>query len=159
MNPTRCIVSWRGSPRAALWRLLDNLTSTLFVLVPFLVIVTSSVWLGVFLKKAKVLQAQSIRLILAVGGCYMVTFLPYLAYIIVANVLKLPPRVKYRDHLVAHVYVLALYINYLNTFINPVLYYYTSASFKRYIRKWRGYWSSRVGAVSGNNENFQLSSN
>ena len=141
---TRCIVSWRGSRLKDLWMLLDNLTTVLFVLLPFLVIIICTLWLYVFLSKVRVLQRQSIMLILSVGITFLVSFVPYLLYVILANILKLTPAEKYRDHVVAQVYAGVLYVNYLNTMCNPILYYFTSASFNKYIRRFSMYWWGRL---------------
>ena len=124
--------------------LLDNMTTVLFILLPFLIIITCTIWLYMFLRKVRVVQKQSIMLILSVGITYLLSFVPFLFYIILANILKLTPAEKYRDDVVAQVYAGVLYVNYLNTMCNPILYYFTSASFNKYIRRYSSYWWSRL---------------
>ena len=72
------------------------------------------------------------------------------------NILNPPREVKYRDDTVAQLWATAVYLNYLNTMSNPVLYYFTSASFKKYVRRsLRRLWSGvgggggEVGSVRG----------
>ena len=155
----RCIMSWRGSRLKNLWMLLDNITSALFILIPFIIIVTCTIWLFVFLKRVIKIQKQSIMLILSVGITYLISFVPYLLYVVLANILKLTPAEKYRDEVVAQVYTGVLYVNYLNTMCNPVLYYFTSASFNRYVRRYSSDWWGRLnGTQKGPIKNLDLSS-
>ena len=98
-------------------------------------------------------------LILSVGITYLISFVPYLLYVVLANILKLTPAEKYRDEVVAQVYTGVLYVNYLNTMCNPVLYYFTSASFNRYVRTYSSYWWGRLnGTQTGPIRNLDLSS-
>ena len=154
----RCIMTWQGSPLKKTWIMLDNLTTILFVLLPFFVIIISTVWLYFFLRKVRVIQRQSIMLILSVGITYLLSFIPYLLYVTLANALKLTSAQKYRDNVVGQLYGGALYVNYLNIMCNPILYYFTSASFNRYVRRYWRYWWGRVnGSQTGPIRNLDLS--
>ena len=151
-------MSWQGSPLKNTWIMLDNLTTILFVLLPFFVIIISTLWLYFFLRRVRVIQKQSIMLILSVGITYLLSFIPYLLYVILANALKLTSAQKYRSNVVGQLYAGALYVNYLNTTCNPILYYFTSASFNRYVRRYASYWWGRMnGTQTGPMRNLDLS--
>lgn len=83
------------------------------------------------------------------GILHLISFIPFLLYVILMNVLKPPAEVKYQDDTVAQLYATAVYLNYLNTMSNPVLYYFTSSSFKTYITEWARKWWSKVRGQEG----------
>ena len=127
--------------------ILDNVTSLLFGLIPFLLILVSTVWMISFLQKRRSLRRQNVALILSVSILHLVSCVPFLLYIIIINILKPSPAVKYRSDTVAQLYAAANYVNYRNTMCNCVLYYFTSASFSAYVRSYGRKWLSRVVRV------------
>ena len=120
--------------------MLDNLTSVLFVLIPFFIILVSSIWMLYFLKKKTSLRSRNVGLILSVSTLFLVSFMPFLIYVITVNILKPPPAMKYRNNTVAQLFAATNYVNYLNTMSNSILYYFTSASFKVYVRQTCSRW-------------------
>ena len=132
---SRCISTWKGSSKQSLWMILDNMTSIVFVLIPFIVILVTTVCILSFLKKKSTLRRQNVALILSVSVLHLISCMPFLLYIVVMNSLKPSSEVKYRNSTVAQLYAAANFVNYLNTMCNPVLYYFTSASFSAYIRE------------------------
>ena len=141
-NNRRCVPNWNGAPNESLWKMMDNMKSVIFILIPFIVILTTTIWMLKFLKKVDTLRPQNIPLVLSVAILHLVSFVPFLLYVVSMNILNPPPQVKYRGDKVAQLYATAVYLNYLNTMSNPVLYYFTSASFKKYVRRsLRNLWS------------------
>ena len=127
--------------------ILDNANSLIFVLIPFLLILVSTVCMISFLQKRRSLRRQNIALILSVSILHLVSCVPYLLYVIIMNILKPSPAVKFRSSTVAQLYAAANYVNYLNTMCNCVLYYFTSASFSAYVRGYSRKWLGRVARV------------
>ena len=127
--------NWNGAPNENLWKMLDNMKSVLFIFIPFIIILTTTIWMLKFLKKVETLRLQNIPLVLSVATLHLVSFVPFLLYVISMNILNPPREVKYRNDTVAQLWATAVYLNYLNTMSNPVLYYFTSASFKKYVRR------------------------
>ena len=143
----RCISKWKKSSIQNLWMILDNITSILFALIPFIVILVVTILILSFLKKNSTLQKQKIALVLSVSILHLVSCVPYLLYTVLMNVLKPSAEVKYRNSTVAQLYAGANYVNYLTTMCNPVLYYFTSASFGAYIRRCSRNWMGRISRV------------
>ena len=129
--------SWNGSPHEELWKMLDNIKSVVFVFIPCISILICTIWMLTFLEKVSTLRLQNIPLVLSVAILHLVSFMPFPLYVILMNVLRPSRDLKYRNSTVAQLYAAAVYVNYLNTMSNPVLYYFTSASFKEYIGRWR----------------------
>ena len=145
---------WNGSRHEELWKMLDSIKSVLFIFIPFLTILVTTIWILTFLKKVTNLSRQNIPLVLSVAILHLISFMPFLAYVITMNILKPSREVKYRTDTVAQLWATAVYLNYLNTMSNPVLYYFTSASFKTYVRRW---WMKVRGEEGGGSSGMELS--
>ena len=125
------MVHWeQHSEWAWLWVWVDGVTLLLLIFLPFLVISVSACWLSLFLNRVRSLQKQSILLIFSVALIYMISFVPFLVYTIISRAID-----EYYVDPMAQFFIIASYVNYLSSMCNPLLYYYTSASFKRFIRR------------------------
>ena len=121
------------------------MTTGVIVIIPFLMIVISTVGMLCVLKKSSYeLRRQSIVLILSVSVLHIASNFPFLLYIILINTLPILKAVKYRNSSVAQLFATANYIAYLNTMCNPIMYYFTSTSFATYVRDFSRQWLNRI---------------
>ena len=103
-----------------LWEVTSRINSIVYVLLPLGLIVGSTLWLLLFVGSRGVLRSQSVALILSVSIVHLLSYGPFVVYQIQREPLHT-------------FYIFAVFINYLSTFSNPLLYYWSSLSFKLYM--------------------------
>ena len=116
------------------WARFDFASSLIFATIPLLVILISTIWLLFFVKSRGRLCSGNLALVLSVSIVYLISLGPFIVYQI--GRLAAPGF-----------YAFSIYVYYVSTVSNPLLYYLSSSSFKEFVRnmvsgvreRWRRY--------------------
>lgn len=119
------------------WARVDFASSILFAFIPLSIILLSTLRLLFFIRSQGLLQRKNLLLILSVSVVYLVSLGPFIAYYT-------------QRSLSPGLYACAVYTYYISTVSNPFLYYWSSSSFKEFVRR-----SARAVSirVQGRNQN------
>lgn len=136
----RCDGSYTAS-RTSWW---IPLYSALFGILPIVVVVGSTVWLLYFVKKVRGLQRQSIVTNIVVSVVYIVAIFPYAVLQGSYIVLDKREYPKFYERL----YRLSTFLLWINMISNPLVYYFTVASYKNFLRRLLKFGSKQTKARS-----------
>ena len=116
----RCI---GGSRTGTVWEYLEIINIGIFVFIPLLTIVVTSVWLLAFVRKVGGLSRQGLIVILSVSVVFFVSYCPLLFYNL--SYFITDPPVSF--------YKFGIFVIFISSFSNPFLYLLTSRSFKEFL--------------------------
>ena len=120
----RCLVAPTGFTLYS-----DIVIAALTTMLPAVIITATAVWLIYFAHRTVGLQKQSIIVNILMSTVFTLAFLPYSAFIIWKGI-GINPETKTASDLL---WVAAMSAMQLLTFANPIIYLYSSASFKRFV--------------------------
>ena len=126
--------SWHGSFRCLVTTTefsldLDVVMAILTIMLPAVIITATTVWLIYFARRTVGLQKQSIIVNILVSTTFSLAFLPFSAFMIWKGI-GFSSETKTASELL---WVASSAIHYLMTFANPIIYYFSSASFKQFV--------------------------
>ena len=104
------------------WARFDFASSIIFATVPLLIILVTTIWLLSFVRSRGRLRSGNLALVLSVSIVYLISLGPFIIYQ-VARILA------------PGLYAFSIYVYYLSTVSNPLLYYWSSSSFKEFVRE------------------------
>lgn len=118
----RCMA---GSRLGTIWEYLELINVGIFITIPLLTILVTSIWLLAFVHKVHGLSNQSLVVVLSVSFVFTLSTCPVMLY----NVAYLftNPSVVY--------FKLGAFLMFISSVSNPFLYLLTSKSFKDFITK------------------------
>ncbi|KAL5253820.1 hypothetical protein ACHWQZ_G013558 [Mnemiopsis leidyi] len=105
--------------------------SALFGLLPIIVVVVTTAWLLRFVKKVRGLQKESVVTNIAVSVVYVVALVPYT--ILQCSYLFLDKETHRMFYV--HFYRFSVFMMWINTTGNHLIYYFTVVSYKNFVKK------------------------
>ena len=108
---------------------LDVVLAILTTMLPAAIIAATTLWLIYFARRTFGLQKQSIIVNILISTTFILAFLPYSAFIIWKGI-GFSSETKTASDLL---WVASGQFHYLLTFANPIIYYFSSASFKQFV--------------------------
>ena len=129
----RCLYAYS----APIWRWLSIITAMLFILIPNLIIVTTTISLIVTIRKAnRRINKRGLVTVLFVGFTYFIANAPLSLYIIVfKNMSHLIPSQEARRNYDNILYTTVSFILFINCFANGIVYYRSVNSFKIFLKQ------------------------
>ena len=108
---------------------VDISVAVLTTILPAVIITVSTIWLIQFARRMRRLQRQSIVVNILISITFIVSFLPYAAFIIWKGI-GFEPENKYETDML---WVASMLAHYSLSFTNPFIYYFSSSSFKQFV--------------------------
>ena len=110
-------------------KIIPPLTALCAVVLPMLIVTVCIVRLLFYLAKVRGLQKQAVVTLLLVNTCYFTSFLSYCTYYVLGGFLGW----RSNFNLAVYFYRFGLFVMYTNFAVNPILYYTSIRSFRRFV--------------------------
>ena len=106
--------------------------SVLFIIIPILLIIVTTVWLLWYVNKERGLQRQSILTLILISGVFVLSYISVAAMLICYIFVDPgdPENTSFYDHF----FKVSMFINYVNYTLNPLVYYRSISSFNRFVK-------------------------
>jgi len=118
------------------WEWLDPLNVAVFLLVPNVIVIITTVWLLVLVKKSTGMNKQAVFTMLPVSIVFCVSCAPIGAYFVAEKWImqaageNMPTDFWYRD-----LYRYGMLVKFANNSANPLIYYVTLRSFRQFVQR------------------------
>ena len=99
--------------------------NVVFLFLPMLVTVVSTLWLLVYVRRKTSLRLQGVAVVVMVSVAFLASWCPFMMYTTAKNFVSTVPIVYMK---------LGIFCIYINSACNPYLYFLSSNSFKEFVR-------------------------
>ena len=116
----RCMTTDRDG---TIWTTLDTVNSGIFMLIPLLGILITTIWLLIIISRITYTNRQGVLVVLTVSSVFIISWCPLLSYNIY-HLFSYPSETHYK---------IGVFFIFINAASNPLLYLLTSRSFKDFL--------------------------
>lgn len=118
------------------WEWLDPLNTLIFFLTPNIIVVVTTVWLLVYTNKCAAIHKQAVVTMVTVSLVFCISYAPIGVYLVAEKwIIEAAGDRKHENFFYLQLYRYGTLVKFINNSINPVIYYLTISSFRKFVRE------------------------